>query len=457
MKSAANMVERVIISEWSEYLQEDFYLTPKDRMFMDKLSASKKGALKVDELKNGTRFSATSWVGVVRFEQLELHIIPKLAGENLGLIRLLHYSSGLNALQKSVGHKFLFPGSDSLFELVVFLFIQECEKVVRRGVWYDYVENEDALPVVRGRILFDRQMLKRFGQLDRIECRYEEHTSDIIENQIIAAALELVYRKIADKGLRLHANKLVALFQDICSVKNFNAALARSMLSYHRMNSHYREVHELAWLIFDALGIEDFYKPGTVECFAFLFNMNTLFEKFLRRWVTDLLKGSTFDINPKGEFKKSIIWDKNNNKPYSNVIPDILVWNRAGLDHRVAIDAKYKLYERYKVQSDDIYQLFLYAYAFGSASKGKVPTALLVYPINSPADSPSSTSEHLEIRNVGKNIGASLRICGIHIPTALDEAEIGFRGSISTGFLDLLYDIAAVKRPVYKDELSRIP
>jgi 5-methylcytosine-specific restriction enzyme subunit McrC len=303
MKPVEKIVKRDI-TEWKECFQEGFYLTPKDRMFMDKLSATKKGALKVDELRNGTRFSATSWVGVVRFEQLELHIIPKLAGENQGLIRLLHYSSGLNALQESVGYKPLLPESDSLFDLVVFLFIQECEKVVRRGVWNDYVENEAALPVVRGRILYDRQVLKRFGQLDKIECRYEEHTSDIIENQVIAAALELVYRKISDKGLRLRVNKLVALFREICSVKNFDTALARSMLSYHRMNSHYRGVHELAWLIFDALGIEDLYKPGKVECFAFLFNMNTLFEKFLRRWVTDLLKGSSFSINPKGEFKK---------------------------------------------------------------------------------------------------------------------------------------------------------
>ena len=47
---------------------------------------------------------------------------------------------------------------------------------------------------------------------------------------------------------------------------------------------------------------------------------------------------------------------------------------------RVAVDAKYKLYDQRKLDSGDVYQGFLYAYAFSGAGELAVPTAVLLYP-----------------------------------------------------------------------------
>lgn len=38
---------------------------------------------------NGLRVRARSWVGIVRLDKVEVRIMPKLAGEMLGLVRLL--------------------------------------------------------------------------------------------------------------------------------------------------------------------------------------------------------------------------------------------------------------------------------------------------------------------------------------------------------------------------------
>lgn len=53
---------------------------------------------------------------------------------------------------------------------------------------------EDDLPVVRGRLLGDQQVPRRFGRVDRLICRFDEHEQDILENQLLVAALRQLIR-----------------------------------------------------------------------------------------------------------------------------------------------------------------------------------------------------------------------------------------------------------------------
>ena len=82
------------------------------------------------------------------------------------------------------------------------------------------------------------------------------------------------------------------------------------------------------------------------------------------------------------------------------------------------MDAKYKLYNEEKLSSADIYQMFLYAFAYGKAHPVR-PTALVVYP----ASSTSGGYVRLHIRQRG-SASAELRVVPIHIPTALKEARL---------------------------------
>ena len=65
-------------------------------------------------------------------------------------------------------------------------------------------------------------------------------------------------------------------------------------------------------------------------------------------------------------------------RPYTNIIPDVVVERRGESDCRVAIDAKYKLYDERGFDPGDIYQTFLYAFALGTAASDAVPTSLLL-------------------------------------------------------------------------------
>lgn len=128
-------------------------------------------------------------------------------------------------------------------------------------------------------------------------------------------------------------------------------------------------------MIIDGLGVEDLFKSNRTPSFAFLLDMNILFEQFLHKYLVQVLSKSDLTVAYQ-RHDRSIIWDIFRNRSYSQVIPDFLV-SSSNSSKRLAIDAKYKIYDDRKVDPGDIAQIFLYAYAYDHSLQ---PMALLIYP-----------------------------------------------------------------------------
>lgn len=421
------------VPEWGSILVKDAFLTPRDRVLVDKLASGAGNRLLVEDLRSGIRISASSWVGVVRFQEFEVSIVPKLAGENLGLIQMLDYINDLGLLRRTSGSRTMSIQGYNLFDLLALLFAEAVERLVAGGLLSDYVSQEGDLPAVRGRILADRQILHRFGRVDRVECRYDERKTDILENQIIACALSVALRHVGNEPVWLKLRRLKLVFDSICSIAHLDLNLAQQSIVYHRLNDIYRESHELAWLLFEALGIKDVFHSGETRCFAFLLDMNYLFERFVLQWVRDLLKGKPVRITPQARHR-SIIWNVSTGRDYAAVVPDLMLKTQEPPAKKLAVDAKYKKYDDRKFSSGDIFQLFLYAYAFQKERGGVLPASLLIYP----SSDPDKVPEELQIKNISGVAGARINILGLHIPTALQEAKTKSFGQKASIIGDLL-------------------
>jgi 5-methylcytosine-specific restriction enzyme subunit McrC len=145
------------LTEWTSEIYYDVALIPEDRAVLEKLSASADDRVQIEELRQGLRVRTRSWVGVVRLPTVEIRIMPKVTGDQLGLVRLLDYASGLDALTRLPDGATQEASGDGLLELLVLLFVEATERVLRRGLLSGYVEREDDLPMARGRILADRR------------------------------------------------------------------------------------------------------------------------------------------------------------------------------------------------------------------------------------------------------------------------------------------------------------
>ena len=110
--------------------------------------------------------------------------------------------------------------------------------------------------------------------------------------------------------------------------------------------------------------------------------------------------------------------DAATNRSYQSIRPDIVVERRnaVGASVRLPIDAKYKLYEDAKVSASDLYQAFIYGYAYGSTTTGR---AYLLFP------SLAAARTDIRVRNDADLWGATISAVGIPLNDILAAMDAG--------------------------------
>jgi 5-methylcytosine-specific restriction enzyme subunit McrC len=429
--AVASLGQLVSLREWETAFLPGLHLTPGEARLADYLRSGTEAHLHVEPLRDGTRVTAESWAGVVHFEQFQVRVTPKLTGGALGLVDMIEFAAGLDSLRRLPAERLLSTESAGLFDLIALLFLETCDALIRSGLFRDYREQEEELGVVRGRLLIDQQVVRRFGRLDRLICRFDEQEYDVLENRIIVAALGPCARYATHESVRRRAHLMNALFRQLCDPEALDPASAQQDLHYNRLNEHYREAHTLAFLILNGLGIDDVLAHGSTPSFAFLIDMNDLFERFVLRLIEYALPAAEYSVRYQRS-DRSILWNADTNRPYAKVVPDILVIPRPSRQIQLAIDAKYKLYDETKVASSDVYQAFLYAYAFSAGRAVGLPRAFLVYP----SSSESAAWLRLQVRDSARMPAAEILALGISIPDALKEIRLGQRGPVTNALAE---------------------
>ncbi len=397
----------VTVSEWQNEWAEGVRLSPEDRLLAARLSSSQR--VFVRELDSGVEIETRSWVGVAQFSGFTLRVIPKLADGYSRLVQMLALTGRFSARWRAAALRSFgaHRGAD-LLDLLVSSLAAECERILVRGMLHDYVEREGALAAVRGRILADRQWRKRCGQFDRVECRFDEHETDIDENRVIAHTLAACRPTVRNPSVLSRLLLVHEQFGPASETRGFDAAAVRRGLRYHRLNEHYRDAHELCWLLLGGMGVTDLLATGLPTGDAFFIDMNAVFEGFVHRLLQDAA-GRTFTVAYQAR-NRSILWNAIEAKSCGTVIPDFLLGTPAG---PVVADAKYK--SDIPAAGSDVYQVFLYAHTFSSWMP--TPAAILIYP----STSGSIQQTVLEVRDVGRVVKSRVHMLGIPLARAVDE------------------------------------
>jgi 5-methylcytosine-specific restriction enzyme subunit McrC len=235
----SHVLPTVQLGEWDSCERTDLRLTDADRFLVNSLSEAGAGRLQIDELRQGLRFRSKSWVGVIRFSQFEVRVLPKLTGGDLRLVELIEFTAGLDALRRYPSVRRLGADGAHMLDLLILLLVEECEKILRVGLRTDYVEEEDELPVVRGRLLADRQFLERFGRVDRVICRYDDRQQDIFDNQLLAFVLDVGSKRASHPHVRRKTRQLGHVFMSVCDPAALDLQMAQQQMFYDRLNEHY--------------------------------------------------------------------------------------------------------------------------------------------------------------------------------------------------------------------------
>jgi 5-methylcytosine-specific restriction enzyme subunit McrC len=261
-------------------------------------------------------------------------------------------------------------------------------------------------------------MKKQFGQVIQLECRYDEYESNTPDNQVLALALKVADRHVKDPTVKAKVRRQLTYFQESCDPTELDWRLFRANASYNRLNEHYRPAHELSWFILDRFGLQDILKLGRTNCFSFLLDMNLLFEQFIGKVLARVCSREGLKLQSQAR-NRSIIWA--GQKPYRDVIPDFLVEETAN-KNSLPIDAKYKLYQDKKVSNADIYQTFLYAFAFNwQADATTIRRALLIHPVARKELGVNT----IEVRSLAGITLGIIRVLGVYLPDLIEELKYG--------------------------------
>jgi 5-methylcytosine-specific restriction enzyme subunit McrC len=391
----------------SEYEEKIFYgIDPEGLEFLNFLRDNNK-LERVEWLPgpNAVKIKASHHVGIICLPNLSIFIRPKIDTKNVlymvgrteGFYDQLSFYKSFVSLEPSY----------NLLEFVVQLFLLMADDLLAKGLWKSYVRKEEALPVVRGRIMVSATLIKTKGFNNLVYCDYEDYTHDIIENQVIKFTLARVARtgNFSPQLVR----KLSAALSDTTLLPWLDSSLL-DRITYHRLNESYRPVHGICKLILRNLAIRE--TVGGTKSYSFLVDMEELFERFIK----DALERRLTDPFTKVSYQEEQIIPKIAGPPFAgnvHIKPDIVV--KRG-ERTVLVDTKWKAplakaEEGYwTVHHDNFYQMATYI------TKYKAP-GILVYPADK--ETGTFTAEY----KLGDEQFARLRIQTIDMGLPPDQLE----------------------------------
>lgn len=343
--------------------------------------------------------TARQFVGVLRVGGETIQVLPKIdhgAGASdahpstpsyraaaqsaaRNLLHLLSYTHELEVCEADVAA--LDVTRSTWFELLTRLFAQDLHRLAQQGFQHGYVGHEDNLAVLKGRWLLSRQLTRSPQTLHRFDVAYDEFTANTPLNQVLATAVaRLAPRSIDPFNRRLLAD-LSGWLAEVDKLPRVSAQVF-SAIHFSRLNERFRPAFNLARLFLE--GQAEQVRGGETEAYAFMFDMNTLFELFVARFLMRHRAAAlptqwqSAAVIRQGERQGLYLARRLPGREQAfHLKPDLML---RGVDGRplLALDTKYKALRSDSLKSGvaegDAYQMLAYAVRLGC------PAALMLYP-----------------------------------------------------------------------------
>lgn len=239
---------------------------------------------------------------------------------------------------------------DDLVPALAHAFVDQADRALDVGLLQGYTEADDSLTVLRGRLREQDQLRQRFGIAIPLLVRFDDHTTDIAENQILRAATELLLR-FPGVPPRVRA-RLRRLRQVLAEVTPLVRGAPLPTWMPNRLNQRYHVALWLAELLLRRNAVD--HVAGTVRVGGFLIDMAKVYEDFLTAALSESFRGHGG-------------WTRAQDRHHLDVDdlvlmkPD-LVWYLDGAPAAV-IDAKYKAEKPAGFPDADLYQMLAYCTA----------------------------------------------------------------------------------------------
>ena len=313
--------------------------------------------LKPGRDKKGDFLQTQNYVGIIQTKNGDsLEILPKIhdndndnnkeAVENSKRILLRMLKTLKNHPFKNINIANLKSLNLPLLEIFILMFLDEVSKLIKIGIKSDYVELEDNLKFLKGKLKISEQIRKNIVHKERFYVCYQDFSIDRAENRLIKSTLEFLYRRSKSSKNQLLIREYLFIFDEISSSSDINADFSRSKLN--RQTKHYEQA-----LLWSKIFLQNkSFSPyrGSDVAFALLFDMNRLFESYVENFIKKKLPDAILQHSGKYLIEEP--------RRDFGLKPDIFLRYK---NQNYIADTKWKIVKsRDDISQADLYQLYAY-------------------------------------------------------------------------------------------------
>jgi 5-methylcytosine-specific restriction enzyme subunit McrC len=258
--------------------------------------------------------------------------------------------------------------ADDLLTVVIRAYLEEAQRQLRQGWIKSYVDQEDRLTRLRGRLNLSEQVRRGRAAAHRLHCVFDELTVDNDLNRVVRAALVLARTRLpVGSRLRIQADQLDLALADVGQLLP-DAAL-RTRLPHHRLVRRYDRLLLMASWLLRLLGPD--VHGGPQGGLGLTFDMNRLFQKTVSIALEAAIRRHPLRSRLRLSRERPVrplVTDASDTGRFM-MMPDLCLW----LDETLIaiLDTKWKRLspsqDEHKagISQADLYQLLAYGYTYG--------------------------------------------------------------------------------------------
>lgn len=266
----------VTLPESTFFALENFVLTNRsketDALELMGLSA-RKGIGKVIIAKN--------YVGVVSMKDgTTIEILPKIyslvetSPEKTKKLLVEMLKTLKNSPYKNLQTTSVNVDKMSIFEIFIRMFLDEVFYIAKRGLKCSYETIQSNENFFKGKILFSQQIIHNYAHKERCYVEYDEFNINRVENRLLKATLQYLYRKTNSSKNKTDIKTLLNSFTDVDASINYEQDFAKIVAD--RNTTDYTTA--LRWCKVFLTGKSFTSFAGSEVAIALLFPMEVLFE-----------------------------------------------------------------------------------------------------------------------------------------------------------------------------------
>ena len=270
------------------------------------------------------------------------------------------------------------------------MFLDELEKLVKKGLKSDYIVREENRKFLKGKLLFDENLKLNFAHKEKFFTSSDEFSANIAPNRIIKSTLGFLSTQNLSAKTSTKLTQARFIFTDISPSQH----IAKDFSQCHN-SRHLKGYYPLLQWCEIFLRCKTFTSyQGNSQAFALLFDMNKLFESFvaseMKKWLCGMklsYENEAFMEQIFGENKKDSYLKTQEKSKYLVeekrflLNPDIVGYQKQQIQAKQTLfiaDTKWKILsqekQNYGISQSDMYQIFAYL------AKYQCKRGFLIYP-----------------------------------------------------------------------------